>query len=98
MPKAYTIVEYEVLNAASQAEHVPKLQAALAKAGGRSLVNPGGKVTSVDGAAPTTANIIEWESLAQAVAFRESAAFKELAPLREKSIRITRRYIVESGN
>ena len=98
MPKAYVIVEYETINAAAQAEHFPQLVAAIKAAGGRSLLTPGGNITGVDGTPPKGVTIIEWENKAQAVAFRESAAFKALAPAREKATKITRRYIVESGS
>ena len=98
MPKAYTIVEYETLDAAAQAENAPTLQAAIKAAGGRQLLTPGGKVTAVDGMAPKGVNLVEWETLAQANAFRDSAAYKAFAPHLAKAIKITRRYVVESGS
>jgi len=42
--------------------------------------------------------ITEWNSLEQAQAFYNSAAWKNLAPQREKGSKTIRRYIVEATN
>jgi hypothetical protein len=40
--------------------------------------------------------ISEWDSLDDAVAFYESKAFTDLAPERDKAVKTTRRYVVET--
>jgi heme-degrading monooxygenase HmoA len=43
-------------------------------------------------------HISEWDSLEQAQAWQNSEARKNLAPQRDKTIKIIRQYIVESAN
>ena len=98
-PKAYTVSELEVLDAAAQAVFTPLAQAALKAAGGRTFNTAGGRVVAIDGAAaPKRAVINEWDSLEQAEAYYNSKAWKDLAPQREKAVKIIRRYAVEAMN
>jgi uncharacterized protein (DUF1330 family) len=96
-PKAYTVTEQEVLDPAAVAAYVPPVQAAV-KAAGAHLLNTTGKVVGIMGAAPPKRVIInEWDSLEQAQAFYNSKAFKDLAPQRDKAMKVSRVYVVEAG-
>ncbi len=99
-PKAYTISETEVLDAAAQAAYTPLVQAAQKAAGGaRNLRTAGGKIIQVEGAAaPKRIAITEWDSLEQAQAFYKSKAYTDLAPQQKKAAKTIRRYIVEAVN
>jgi uncharacterized protein (DUF1330 family) len=41
------------------------------------------------------AGIVEWDSLDDAVAFYKSKAWADLAPQRDKAVKLVRRYVVE---
>ena len=97
-PKAYTVTETEVIDAAVQAAYTPQIRAALQAAGARSINRPGGKVVALEGTAPKRVGINEWDSLEQAQAFYNSKTYMDLAPQRDKAIKTVRRYIVEIGN
>jgi uncharacterized protein (DUF1330 family) len=94
--KAYSVTEQEVLDASALPAYVPAVQAALKAAGGH-ILNTGGRIVAINGAAPPGRVIInEWDSLEQAQAFYNSKAFKDLAPQREKAMKINRTYLVET--
>jgi uncharacterized protein (DUF1330 family) len=98
-PKAYTITETETIDATAQAEFAKAATAAQKNAGGRSLGTGGGKIVAIDGAAPPKRFILtEWDNLEQALAFYKSKAWTDLAPLRDKATKTTRRYAVEATN
>jgi uncharacterized protein (DUF1330 family) len=98
-PKAYTVSETELLDATAQAAYTPLAQAAQRNAGARPLRTGGGKVVAIEGAAPPKrVAITEWDSLEQAQAFYNSAAWKDLAPQRDKGLKLIRRYAVEAAN
>ena len=98
-PKAYSVSETELIDATAQAAYTPLAQAAQRNAGARPLRTAGGKVVAVEGAAPPKrVAITEWDSLEQAEAFYKSAAWKDLAPQREKGVKTIRRYLVEAMN
>ena len=91
-PKAYTITELEVLDAAAQSAFAPRAQAAQNAAGGRNFRTGGGRVVAIDGAtAPKNVAIAEWDSLEQAQAFFSSQAWKDLEPQRDKAVKTIRR-------
>jgi uncharacterized protein (DUF1330 family) len=97
--KAYTVTENEALDAAALAAFVPAVQAAQRAAGGRPFRTGGGKVVAVEGAAaPKRVAITEWDSLEQAQAFYNSAAWKNILPQRDKAAKTIRMYIVEATN
>jgi uncharacterized protein (DUF1330 family) len=97
--KAYTVAELETLDAAAQATYVPAVLAAQKAAGGHPFNTGGGKMVAMEGApAPMRVAITEWDSLEQAQAFYNSAAWKNLAPQRDKATRTVRRYTVEAVN
>jgi uncharacterized protein (DUF1330 family) len=97
--KAYTVAELETLDAAAQANYVPAVLAAQKAAGGHPFNTGGGRIVAMEGAAPPMrVAITEWDSLEQAQAFYNSAAWKTLAPQRDKASKTIRRYTVETMN
>jgi uncharacterized protein (DUF1330 family) len=83
-PAVYQITEIDAANPDTYVkDYVPRAQAVIKAAGGRILA--GGKGTSVEGEPPKPRVVITmWDSLEKFQAYRESAAFKELMPIREK--------------
>ena len=96
-PKAFVITETEVLDAAALAAYSPLARAAADAAGARRLSPPGGKTVAFVGEAPKRVGIQEWESLEKAQAFRNSDAFKNLTPQRDKATKTIRSYAVEAN-
>jgi uncharacterized protein (DUF1330 family) len=95
-PKAYSVTETQILDAAATAAYVPLVLAAIKTAGGHPFNTGGGTVVALVGDAPTRVAINEWDSLEQARAFYASAAFKDLTPQRDKAQKIIRLYVVEA--
>jgi uncharacterized protein (DUF1330 family) len=95
-PKAYIVTELEVLDAAANAAFTPLIRTAQTAAGGRNLRTAGGKVVAFVGTAPKSVGIVEFDSLDQAVAYRNGQAWKDLSPQRDKAIKITQQYAVEA--
>jgi uncharacterized protein (DUF1330 family) len=94
--KAYTVTEQSVIDASALATYVPAVQAALKAAGGH-ILNTGGKVVAIMGDTPPQRVIInEWDSIDQAQAFYKSKAWMDLAPQRDKAMKTTRTYVVET--
>ena len=65
--------------------------------GGRgvSSLPPGGAITVIDGEPPKSRVVIQqWDSLEKYQAYRNSAAFKDLLPMREKAAKF-RTFVVE---
>jgi uncharacterized protein (DUF1330 family) len=87
-PPVYQVVEIDVLNQDSYLkDYAPKVQAAIKAAGG----------TTIEGEPPKSRIVTQqWDSLAQAQAYRNSAAFKDLLPLREKLAKF-RSFVVEGA-
>jgi uncharacterized protein (DUF1330 family) len=81
----YQISEIEVLDSeAYSRDYVPKSAAAIRAAGGKFLAR-GGKTTTLDGEPPKSRVVIQqWDSIEKLKAYRDSAAYKELQPLRDK--------------
>lgn len=96
-PKAYQVTESDVLAPAALAAWNPAVQAAQTAAGGRSLRTTG-RIVSIVGTAPKRVSISEWPSVEQAQAWENSEARNQLAPQRDKAIKIIRQYIVEAAN
>jgi uncharacterized protein (DUF1330 family) len=84
-PPVYQITEIEFLDrAAYEKDYVPKAQAAIRSAGGK-FIAAGGATTTIEGDPPKARVVIQqWESVEKIQAYRNSAAFKELLPLRDK--------------
>jgi uncharacterized protein (DUF1330 family) len=96
-PKAYTVSESETVDTAHVAAFVSALEDAQSAAGGHNLHTRGGRIVTLDGpAAPKRVAIIEWDSLEQAEAFYKSQAYHDLAPHRDRAIKVIRRYAVEA--
>jgi uncharacterized protein (DUF1330 family) len=91
----YQVTEVEIMNPdAYLKDYVPKAGAAIRAAGGKFLAL-GGKTTAFDGEPPKSRIVIQqWDSIDQIKAYRESAAFKELLPIRDKLAKF-RTYAVE---
>jgi uncharacterized protein (DUF1330 family) len=81
----YFIAEIDATNPEAWAkEYAPRAQAVIKAAGGRFLA-AGQKVTAIEGEPPKArVAIIAWDSAEQIQAWRNSTAFKELLPMREK--------------
>ena len=63
---------------------------------GRPLLTSDGRVVEIEGGpAPKSVAIVEWDSLDDAVAFYKSKAWADLAPQRDKAVKLIRRYAVE---
>ena len=97
-PEAYIVTESEVLDAAALAAYRPKVVAAIQAAGGRRLAPATDKVVAFVGQAPKRIGITEWDTLEKAQAYRNSAAFKNLAPERDKAVKTVRSFAVEVAN
>jgi uncharacterized protein (DUF1330 family) len=97
-PKAYQVTELEIIDEAAWKEFVTAVRASQQSAGGRNLRTVKGKVVAFVGAPPKNVGITEFDSLDQAVTYRNSQAFKDLDPLRNKAIKIVRQYTVEAEN
>ena len=90
----YLVNEIEILDAETYAkDFVPKATAAVKTGGGKLLA--GGKATALEGDPPKSRVVIQqWDSIEQIKAYRESAAYKELLPIRDKLAKF-RIYTVE---
>ena len=94
--KAYVISENEILDPAAQAAYLPAARKLISEAHGRALRTAAGRVVAIEGAAPPkSAALTEWDSVDDAVAFYKSKAWAELAPQRDKGVKVLRRYAVE---
>ena len=95
-PKAYQVTEFEVIDAAALKVFAPLVADAQKAGGGRNLRTGSGRIVATVGAAPKSIGITEWDSLEQAQAFVNSAAFSNLAPQRNKAEKYIRQYAVEA--
>jgi uncharacterized protein (DUF1330 family) len=94
--KAYSVGEIEIVDASAQAAYLPAARKAIDGAHGRALRTAAGQVVQIEGGpAPKSVGIVEWDSLDDAVAFYKSKAWADLAPQRDKAIKVVRRYVVE---
>ena len=97
-PKAYQVTELEIIDAEAWKTFVQAVRASQQQASGRNLRTAGGKIVAFVGDPPKNVGITEFDSLDQAVAYRNSPAFKDLDPLRNKAIKIIKQYTVEAEN
>jgi uncharacterized protein (DUF1330 family) len=94
--KAYAVSESDLLDASALAAYLPAARKAIGEAHGRALRTAAGRVVKIEGGpAPGSVGIVEWDSLDDAVAFYKSKAWTDLAPQREKAVKVERRYVVE---
>jgi uncharacterized protein (DUF1330 family) len=95
--KAYSISEAEILDPSFQTAYLPAARKAIEAAHGRALRTAAGRVVQIEGGQPPkSAGIVEWDSLDDAVAFYKSKAWTDLAPQRDKAVKVIRRYVVEA--
>ena len=97
-PKAYQVTELEIIDNAAWQEFVKAVRASQQAASGRNLRTAMGKVVTFVGDPPKHVGITEFDSLEQATTYRNSQAFKDLDPLRNKAIKTVRQYTVEAEN
>ena len=95
-PKAYIVTEFEAIDADAAKVFTPLVQASQKAAGARNLGTAGGKVVAFVGDPPKRVGIVEWDSLEQAVAWRNGQGWKDLAPQRDKALKIIQQYAVEA--
>jgi uncharacterized protein (DUF1330 family) len=94
--KAYVVSENEIIDASAQAAYLPAARKLIEEAHGRALRTAAGRVVQIEGGSPPkSAAITEWDSLDDAVAFYKSKAWADLAPQRDKAVKVLRRYAVE---
>jgi uncharacterized protein (DUF1330 family) len=90
---AYLVAEIDVTDADLYKQYLEKGGPLYAKFTGRFLVR-GGKIDTFAGETPKRAVIAVFDNLAQAQAIRDSSAYQELVPLRDKASKF-RAYIAE---
>ena len=93
MAKGYLIAEVEVTDPATMQEYATKAGATVAAHNGRLIVR--GPARAKEGPIPVgTIVVIEFPSLAEAEAWYESPAYKELIPMRQRAAN-SRAFFVE---
>ena len=92
-PKAYVVIETEVLDEAAFKEFLPKVAEANKAAGGTFLAR-GGRLAAIDGAPPKRATIQVFDSFDQAKDYRNGPAWKAILDLQKKATK-TRSHVVE---
>jgi uncharacterized protein (DUF1330 family) len=95
-PPAYLVIEVDVINADLYKEYVDKNRPLTAQFGGRFIAR-GGTIEAFAGEPPKRAVIAAFDSIEKAQAFRDSAEYKALIPLRDKASKY-RAYITEGSN
>jgi uncharacterized protein (DUF1330 family) len=90
---AYVITEVDIIDQAAFKEFSPQVAKTVEGAGGKYLTR-GGKIVALEGEAPKRFVLSVFPSVEAAQAWRSSAAWKELTPLREKAVK-TRAFIAE---
>jgi uncharacterized protein (DUF1330 family) len=97
-PKAYQVTELEIIDEEAWKTFVQAVRASQQSASGRNLRTARGKVVAFVGDPPKHVGITEFDTLDQALAYRNGPAFKDLEPQRSKAIKIVRQYTVEAEN
>ena len=92
-PKAYVVIETEVLDEAAFKEFLPKVAEANKAAGGTFLAR-GGRLAAIDGTAPKRVTIQVFDSFDRAKDYRNGPAWKAILDLQKKATK-TRSYVVE---
>src|SRR5947209_17752010 len=92
-PPAYVITEVDIINEAAFKEFSPKVAQSVQASGGKYLTR-GGQIIALEGQPPKRFVLSTFPSVEAAQAWRNSAAWKELTPLREKAVK-TRAFIAE---
>ena len=92
-PKAYVVIETEVLDEAAFKEFLPKVAEANKAAGGSFLAR-GGRIAAIDGAAPKRVTIQVFDNFDQAKDYRNGPAWKAILDLQKKATK-PRSFVVE---
>jgi uncharacterized protein (DUF1330 family) len=92
-PPAYIITEFEIIDQVAIKEFSAKV-AEVVKASGAKYLIHGGQIVPLEGDAPKRFTVQVFDNMERAQAFRSSAAWKELTPLREKALK-QRSFIAE---
>jgi len=93
-PKAYTIAEIDVTDAAKFQHYLDGTAVIVLQAGGRFLAR-GNKTFTIGGTPPrTVVAVLEWDSYEQAHTFFNSDAYKKLVPDRDAGSNF-RAFVVE---
>lgn len=92
-PPAYVITEVDIIDEAAFKEFSPKVAKTVEASGGKYLTR-GGQIIALEGQAPKRFVLSKFPSVEAAQAWRNSAGWKELTPLREKAVK-TRAFIAE---
>jgi uncharacterized protein (DUF1330 family) len=92
-PKAYVVIETEVIDEAAFKEFLPKVAEANKAAGGTFLAR-GGRIAAIDGTPPKRATIQVFDSFDQAKDYRNTPAWKAIIELQKKATK-TRSFVVE---
>jgi uncharacterized protein (DUF1330 family) len=90
---AYVITEVEILDEAAFKEFSPKVGKTMEASGGKYLTR-GGRIIALEGQPPKRFVLSMFPSVEAAQAWRNSAAWNELTPLRERAVK-TRAFIAE---
>jgi uncharacterized protein (DUF1330 family) len=92
-PPAYVITEVDIIDQAAFKEFSPQVGKTVEASGGKYL-SRGGKIVALEGEAPKRVVLSVFPSVEAAQAWRSSAAWNELTPLRERAVK-TRAFIAE---
>jgi len=93
-PKGYVVAEITVTDTEAYKQYAAAVPPIAAKFGGRYLVR-GGPTVAVEGEPPAgRIVVIEFDSLAAARSFEQSAEYQAVAPLRRQAAR-SRQFLVE---
>ena len=93
-PPDYVITETTVTDPDGFKEFASKVPGTMQEFGGKYLAR-GGKVIGLEGDAPQRVIVTAFDSMEKAQAWRNSAAWKAIEPLRAKSTKVHSAYIVE---
>jgi uncharacterized protein (DUF1330 family) len=94
-PVAYIVAEVEVTDPAVYQTYLDRNTPLVASAGGRYL-SRGEKIVALDGTPPKRFAIIAFDNMEKAQAYRDSSAYKEIMPLRDKGAKF-RSFIAEGS-
>ena len=91
---AYVIAEIDVIDAAVYKTYIDRATPIVNSFGGRFIVR-GGKTAPFAGEPPKRVAVYVFDSMEKAQAYRDSAAYKEIIPIRDKSSKF--RAIIAEG-
>ncbi|MGA2709824.1 MAG: DUF1330 domain-containing protein [Steroidobacteraceae bacterium] len=95
-PKAYVVAEINVTDPEAYKSYVAAVAPVVARFGGKYLVR-GGQTISIEGAPPSgRVVVIEFDSLAAARTFEDSADYAAVSPIRHKAAQ-SRVFLVEGA-